>query len=76
MKAMCYQEHLWGTNWEHDGNTLGTWKKPSPPNPTQNLKEKISRHFWVHAEPFHWLHEISISKTVCHHFWPGLIPPL
>jgi hypothetical protein len=24
MKAMCYQEHLWGTNWEHDGNTLGT----------------------------------------------------
>jgi hypothetical protein len=25
-----------------------------------------------HAEPSHWLHEISISKTVCHHFWPGL----
>jgi hypothetical protein len=30
----------------------------------------------VHAEPSHWLHEISISKTVHHHFWPGLIPPL
>jgi hypothetical protein len=30
----------------------------------------------MHAEPSHWLHEISISKTVCHHFWPGLIPPL
>jgi len=29
----------------------------------------------VHAEPSHWLHEISISKTVGHHFWPGLILP-
>jgi hypothetical protein len=29
----------------------------------------------VHAEPSHWLHEIFISRTVCHHFWPGLIPP-
>jgi hypothetical protein len=27
----------------------------------------------VHAERSHWLHEISISKTVGHHFWPGLI---
>ncbi len=27
----------------------------------------------MHAEPSHWLHEISISKTVCHHFWPGLM---
>jgi len=25
----------------------------------------------VHAEPSHWLHEISISKTIHHHFWPG-----
>jgi hypothetical protein len=24
----------------------------------------------------HWLHELSISKTVGHHIWPGLIPPL
>ncbi len=23
----------------------------------------------------HWLHEISIFKTVHHHFWPGIIPP-
>jgi hypothetical protein len=30
----------------------------------------------VHAEPSHWLHEISISNPVRHHFWPGLIPPL
>jgi len=27
----------------------------------------------VHAECSHWLQEISISKTVCHHFWPGLM---
>jgi hypothetical protein len=30
----------------------------------------------VLAEPSHWLHEISISKTVHHHFWPGVISPL
>jgi len=30
----------------------------------------------VHAEPSHWLHEISISKTIRHHFLPGRIPPL
>jgi hypothetical protein len=23
---------------------------------------------------FHWLHETFVSKNVCHHFWPGLIP--
>ncbi len=27
----------------------------------------------MHVEPSHWLHEISISKTVDHHFWPGLM---
>jgi hypothetical protein len=27
----------------------------------------------VHVEPSHWLHEIFISKTVGHHFWPGLM---
>jgi hypothetical protein len=26
----------------------------------------------VHAEPSHWLHDISLSKTVHHHFSPGL----
>jgi hypothetical protein len=28
---------------------------------------------WVHAETSHWLHEAFIFKTVCHHFWPGLM---
>jgi hypothetical protein len=27
----------------------------------------------VHVEPSYWLHEISISKAVGHHFWPGLM---
>ncbi len=27
----------------------------------------------MHAEPPHWLHEKSISKTVRHHFWLGLM---
>jgi len=26
----------------------------------------------VHAKPSQWLHAISISKTIDHHFWPGL----
>jgi len=51
----CYWEHPWGTNWKPDGNLKGTcWeqrkkeKNPSPTPfaaPTQNLKEKKSRHF-------------------------------
>jgi len=39
-------------------------------------KKKKFKALWVQAEPSHWLHEISISKTVRHHIWPGLIPPL
>jgi hypothetical protein len=30
----------------------------------------------VHAEPSHWLHQFSHSKTVGHQFQPRLIPPL
>jgi hypothetical protein len=29
----------------------------------------------VHIEPSHWLHQISISKSVCHHLQHGLIKP-
>jgi hypothetical protein len=82
IKMRCYWEQPWGTHWEPhgnlNGNMLGTkakWKKssPPPPAPSPNLKRKENNALWVHAEPSHWLHEISISKTVCHHFWPGLI---
>jgi hypothetical protein len=30
----------------------------------------------VYAEPSHWLHEISISKMIHHHFWPGANAPI
>ncbi len=38
-----------------------------------NSRKEKPRPSWVHAEPSHWLHEISISKSVGHHFWPGLM---
>jgi len=53
-----------GTNWEH------TLKKTPAPLLLQNLKAKKLNC----PKPSHWLHEISISTTVCHHFQPGLIP--
>jgi len=72
-----------GTWREHVGNK-GKWKKKIPPtNPTpiplsppKKLKRKQIKALWVHVEPSHWLHEISISKTVHHHFSPGLITPI
>jgi hypothetical protein len=46
----------------------------APPPP--KLKRKKSMHFeCMLSLPIGW-HEISISKTVHHHFWPGLIPLL
>jgi len=58
-------EHL-GEHIQNLGNILGTWREcignipPSPPP----------------LDHSHWLHENSISKTVCHHFQPELITPL
>jgi len=71
----CYWEHHWGTRWELKRNMLGTkekWKKKTSRPRTLKLGAKAIKALWVHAEPSHWLHEIFISKTVCHHFWPGL----
>jgi len=55
IKVRCYWEHPWGTHckpigtWkEHDGNK-GRKKKNLPP--TQNLKEKKSRHFECMLSP-------------------------
>jgi hypothetical protein len=81
IKLRCYWECLreqlgnlgntMRTCWEHIGTrkqkqkiTPRTWPHPQ--------KEKQGPS-WVHAQPSHWLQEISISKTVCHHFWPGLM---
>jgi hypothetical protein len=59
-------ENLLGTHWEPK---KGGKKIPSfPPLRTQK-KKKLST-----PEPSYWLYEISISKTVRHHFQPGLIP--
>jgi len=56
-----------GTHWgtlEEIGNLMGTL---SPPHPAPaNPKEKTKPPS-VHPEPSHWLHEISISKSVFHH---------
>jgi hypothetical protein len=72
IEVRCYWEHPWGTHREHRepiGNLNRTcWK--------QRKNEKKIKALWMHAETSHWLHEISISKTVGHHSWPGLIPPL
>jgi hypothetical protein len=37
------------------------------------LKKKKLHPSWGHAEPYQWLHAISLSKTVCHHFLPQLM---
>jgi hypothetical protein len=50
---------------------MGTEKEQKNTPPPQNPREKIKD-----PELSHWLHEISISKTVCYHFQPGLLPPL
>jgi hypothetical protein len=42
--------------------------KDNSPSPPESQNQGPSG---VHAEPSHWLHEISISKTVCHHFALG-----
>jgi hypothetical protein len=67
------EEHngnLVGTHCELEGNMLGTkekLKKPSPHTSTQNLN-----FLECMLQPTHWLHVFWISKTVGHHFWPGL----
>jgi len=86
IKVRCYWEHPWGIE-EHIGNP-GTWREhvgnkgkmkkilaPPPPN-TQNLKEKKSRHFECMLSLPIGCMKFLCSKTVHHHFWPGLIPPL
>jgi hypothetical protein len=47
---------LKGTCWEQRKNE----PKSSPP---PKLKRKKIKALWVHAEPYHWLHEISIFQT-------------
>jgi hypothetical protein len=53
IKVRCYWDHPWGTHREHIGNLMGThWEL-----------ERNMLGTKENAEPSHWLHEISISKT-------------
>jgi hypothetical protein len=65
-------EHL-GTWWEQSWTTLGTENDREPPPTPKNQKPEEKTKS---PQPSHWVHEMSISKTVCHHFQPGLVPPL
>jgi hypothetical protein len=70
----------WGTYWEPDKKPLGRLKnivgshwergKNGKKNlkilPPKNLKGKIARHLKCMLGPYHWLHEISHPKKVCH----------
>jgi len=47
-------------------------KKNPPPHP--NFKKKESNCLECMLGPSYWLHEISLSTRVPHHFWPGPIP--
>jgi hypothetical protein len=50
-------------------NQKPTWPLSSP----SSKQKKTLGTPWVHAEPSRWLHDILISKTVCHHLSPGLM---
>jgi hypothetical protein len=56
-----------GTLWEQK-----TTKKPLSPRPKRKQIGPLS----IYVEPSPWLHQIFISKTVCHHFSPGLLEGL
>jgi len=60
-----------GTPWEHDENMVRTDPK-NPPLPQKKTQKKEN----TPTRPSHYLHEISFSRTVSHHFKPGLIPQL
>jgi len=69
-KGEIFEQNIW----DKIVVLLGTYwgpKKTDPPSlPPQ--KKNIGPYS-VYVEPSHWLHEIFISKTVCHHFSLGLM---
>ncbi len=87
IKPRCCWEHLGELIWEHFGNLRTLWEhdekmlgrhweqggKIQNPSPLTPSKRKRQGPSWVQAEPSHWLPESFISKTVCHHFWAGLM---
>ncbi len=62
------------TTWELEelhGNTLGTRGEKNLL--TLLVERKKLDPSWVYVKSSGWLHETFISKTVCHHFWIGLV---
>jgi len=67
LNLRCYWEHLG----EHLSNLKTIWEQEKYiyidiPFLPLSKRKKLDRS-QVHAEPSNWLHEISLSKTVCHH---------
>jgi hypothetical protein len=77
IKARCYGEHV-GEHIGNLGNILGThWVGTYWELGKNELKRKIkSRHFECMLSLPIGCMKFLCSKTVGHHFWPGLIPPI
>ncbi len=54
-------------HWEQGRKTKTYLPRTSPP------KGKNRGNRRLHVDVSYWLHETFIFKTVCHHFWPGLM---
>jgi hypothetical protein len=48
-------------------------KRKNSPLPNPRPKRKKLGPSLMHVEPFNGCIATLVSKTVCHHFWPGLI---
>ncbi len=63
-----------GISWEHIWNMIRTrGKRKNIPLPHPLPKKKKLGPLMSPCSAFHLLHGTFISKTVCHHFWPGLM---
>jgi hypothetical protein len=73
-------EVLLGTTWElevpfgeHIGSMMGTKEENKKFLPPSFPKKKKTGLLMSPCRAFHWLHGTFMSKTLCHHFWPGLM---
>jgi hypothetical protein len=66
IKVRCYWEHtgnLMGTHWELEGDTFGNEGIPKKILLSPKTWKKKFKALWVHAEPSHWLHGISMFQN-------------
>jgi hypothetical protein len=61
----------WGTPWEHIGNKK--WKPPIQPSSSPKKKNRPPPHECMLSLLIGCMKKLIFSKTVCHHFWPGLM---